>query len=189
MQVVATQIRSGQVIVLRGELYRIMDLTHVTPGKGNALVQSKLRNMRTGLQTEHRFRPSDKVEVAHISTKEMQYLYSDGTNRYFMDLETFEQLPLPEEHIEDGMQYLLPEAVVQVDFYDGQPIGVELPNTVVLEVVQTDPAMKGATAAGGSKPAELETGITVNVPMYIEPGTKIVVDTRTGEYVSRADKG
>ncbi len=189
MQVVATQIRSGQVIVLKGELYRIMDTTHVTPGKGNALVQTRLRNLRTGLQTEHRFRPSDKVEIAHISTKEMQYLYSDGSNHYFMDLETYEQLPLPEEQIGDGMQYLLPEAVVQVDFYDGQPVGVELPNTVVLEVVETEPAMKGATAAGGNKPAKLETGITVTVPMYIEPGTKIVVDTRTGAYVSRADKG
>ncbi len=188
MQIVATQIRSGQVIVLKGELYRIMDMTHVTPGKGNALVQTKLRNLRTGLQTEHRFRPSDKVEVAHISTKEMQYLYSDGTNHYFMDLETYEQLPLPEEQLGEGMHYLLPEAIVQVDFFDGQPVGVELPNTVVLEVVDTEPAMKGATAAGGSKPAKLETGITVNVPMYIEPGTRIVVDTRTGAYVSRADK-
>ena len=187
MQIIATQLRSGQIILHNDELYRVLSTTHVTPGKGNALVQSKLRSLRTGLQTEHRFRPSDKIEVAHIDTQEMQYLYSDGTNHVFMNLESFEQIMLSKEALEDALGYLLPETVVQVDMYNGDPVGVELPNTVVLEVVETEPHMKGATAAGNSKPATLETGISVTVPAYIETGTKIVVDTRTGEYVSRSD--
>jgi len=187
MQIIATQLRSGQVIVHNGELYRVLSTTHVTPGKGNALVQSKIRSLKTGVQTEHRFRPSDKIEVARIDTHEMQYLYSDGHHYHFMNLETYEQLALPEEAIVDAKDYLLPETVVEVDFYNGEPVGVELPNTVVLEVVDTEPKLKGATAAGNSKPAKLETGITVTVPAYIETGTKIVVDTRTGEYVSRAE--
>jgi elongation factor P len=187
MQIIATQLRSGQIIVHNSELYRVLSTTHVTPGKGNALVQSRLRSLRSGLQTEHRFRPSDKVEVAHIDTQEMQYLYSDGTHQVFMNLESYEQIMLPNEALEDTVGYLLPETVVQVDVYNGDPVAVELPNTVVLEVVETEPRMKGATAAGNSKPAKLETGITVSVPAYIETGTKIVVDTRTGDYVSRAD--
>jgi len=187
MQIIATQLRSGQIILHNGELYRVLSTTHVTPGKGNALVQSKLRSLRTGLQTEHRFRPSDKVEVARIDTKEMQYLYSDGSAHVFMDLETYEQLTLPAEALADTEGYLLPDTIVEVDLHKGEPVGVELPNTVVLEVVETEPKLKGATAAGNSKPAKVETGITVTVPAYIEAGTKIVVDTRTGEYVSRAE--
>ncbi len=187
MQIIATQLRSGQIILHNGELHRVLDTTHVTPGKGNALVQSKLRNLRTGLGTEHRYRPSDKIEVAHIDTQEMQYIYSDGAHHYFMNLETYEQLALPESALADSMGYLLPETVVEVDLYNGDPVGVELPNTVELEVVETEPKLRGATAAGNSKPAKLETGITVTVPAYIETGVRIVVDTRTGEYVSRAE--
>jgi len=187
MQIITTQLRSGQIIVHNGELYRVLGTTHVTPGKGNALVQSKLRSLRSGLGTEHRFRPSDKIEVAHIDTQEMQYIYSDGAHHYFMNLETYEQMALPEAALADAMGYLLPETVVEVDLYNGEPVGLELPNTVELEVVETDPRLKGATAAGNSKPAKLETGITVTVPAYIETGTKIVVDTRTGEYASRAE--
>ena len=187
MQIIATQLRSGQIILKDGELYRVLSTTHVTPGKGNALVQSKLRSLRSGLQTEHRYRPSDKIEVAHIDTQEMQYIYSDGAHNYFMNLETYEQIALPEAAIGGGMGYLLPETIVEVDLYDGEPIAVELPNTVTLEVIETEPRLKGATAAGNSKPAKLETGISVTVPAYIEAGTMIVVDTRTGEYVSRAE--
>jgi len=188
MQIIASQLRSNQVIVQGGELFRVMETTHVTPGKGPALIQSKLRSLRTGTQTEQRFRPSDKVEVAHISTQEMQYLYSDGIGHHFMNMESYEQLALSDEVLgPDAMTYLLPEAMVQVDLFEGNPIGVELPQTVVLEVVETDPPMKGATASGGAKPARLETDITVSVPNYIEVGTRIAVDTRTGEYVSRAE--
>lgn len=187
MQIIATQLRSGQIIVKDGELYRVLSTTHVTPGKGNALVQSKLRSVRSGLQTEHRYRPSDKIEIAHIDTHEMQYIYSDGSHHYFMNLETYEQIALGEAALAESLGYLLPETIVEVDFYEGEPIAVELPHNVTLEVVETEPRLKGATAAGNSKPAKLETGITVTVPAYIEPGTKIVVDTRTGEYVSRAE--
>lgn len=188
MQINATQIRSGQALVLKGELHRVMEMTHVTPGKGQALVQTKLRNMRTGLQVEHRFRPSDKVETAHIDSVEMQYLYSDGSGHYFMNMETFEQVPLSEEMLGDRLRYLLPETMVTVDFFEGNPVDVELPTSVVLEVVETEPPLKGATAAGGSKPAKLETGLTVDVPNYLKAGAKVEVDTRTGEFLSRAEK-
>jgi len=187
MQIIATQLRPGQIIDHNGELYRVLSTTHVTPGKGNALVQSKIRSLRTGVQTEHRFRPSDKVEVARIDTHEMQFLYSDAHHFHFMNLETYEQLAMPKESLSDAKDYLLPDTVVEVDFYNGEPVGVELPNTVILEVVETEPKLKGATAAGNNKPATLETGITVTVPAYIETGTRIVVDTRSGEYVSRAE--
>lgn len=188
MHIIATQLRSGQIIVQGGELYRVMEMTHVTPGKGPALIQSKLRSLRTGTQTEQRFRPSDKIELAHISTQELQYLYSDPTGHHFMNMESYEQLALGDEVLgPDAMSYLLPEEVLRVDFFEGAPIGVELPNTVVLEVVETEPPLKGATASGGAKPATLETGIAVSVPNYIEVGTRIVVDTRSGQYVSRAD--
>jgi elongation factor P len=135
---------------------------------------------------EHRFRSEDRVEKANLDTHEMQYLYSDTSGHHFMNMETFEQITLSDEVLGEALSYLLPDTVVTVDFYEGNPVSVELPNTVVLTVVETEPPLKGATAAGGSKPAKLETGLVVQVPMFVEAGTKIVVDTRTGEYVSRA---
>lgn len=187
MQINATQLRSGQIIEHGGELYTVLEMTHVTPGKGPALVQSKLRSVRTGVQTEQRFRPADKIEVAYVETQEMQYLYPDATGYVFMNMETFEQTSLQEELFGDDIAYLQPEMVVQVQLHEGRPIGIELPNTVVLEVTETDPPMKGATASGGPKPATTDAGVVVSVPQYIETGTRIVVDTRTGDYVSRAD--
>jgi elongation factor P len=178
--------RAGNIILHNGQLHRVLAVVHVTPGNWRGMVQCKLRNLKTGTQVEHRFRSEDRVEKASLDTHEMQYLYSDPSGHHFMNTETFDQITLTDEVLGDALGYILPDTVITVDFYEGQPVGLELPNTVVLEVVETDPPMKGATAAGGSKPAKLETGVTVSVPQFVETGTKIVVDTRTGEYVSRA---
>jgi elongation factor P len=186
MQLVATEMRAGNVILHNGQLHRVLAVVHVTPGNWRGMVQCKLRNLKTGTQLEHRFRSEDRVEKASLDTHQMQYLYSDPSGHHFMNTETFDQITLTDEVLGDALGYLLPETVITVDFYDGQPVGLELPNTVALTVVDTDPPMKGATAAGGSKPAKLETGVTVAVPQFIETGTKVLVDTRTGEYVSRA---
>jgi elongation factor P len=186
MQLVATELRPGNIILHNGQLHRILTVTHVTPGNWRGMVQCKLRNLKTGNQLEHRFRSEDRVEKASFDTHEMQFLYSDSSGHHFMNTETFEQVALTDETLGDGLGYILPETLITVDFYENQPVAVELPNTVVLEVVETEPALRGATAAGGSKPAKLETGLTVQVPQFVSSGTKIVVDTRTGEYVSRA---
>lgn len=186
MQIVATDLRPGQIIVHNGQLHRVLTVVHITPGNWRGMVQCKLRNLKTGTQLEHRFRSEDRVEKATLETHEMQYLYSDNSGHHFMNMETFEQITLSDEVLGDALSYLLPDTVVTVDFYEGNPVSVELPNTVVLTVVETEPPLKGATAAGGSKPAKLETGLVVQVPMFVETGTKIVVDTRSGEYVSRA---
>lgn len=182
----ATDLRVGNIIVHNGQLHRVLAVTHVTPGNWRGMVQTKLRNVKTGTQLEHRFRSEDKVEKATLDTQEMQYLYSDATGHYFMNTATFEQIMLTDEVLGEALGYMLPDTVIAVDFFEGDPVGIELPNSVTLEVTDTDPPLKGATAAGGSKPATLETGLVVQVPQFVETGTKIVVDTRTGEYLSRA---
>jgi len=186
MLVVATDLRPGYIVVHNGQLHRILTVTHITPGNWRGMVHAKMRNLKTGSQLEHRFRSEDRVDKASFDTHEMQYLYSDPSGHHFMNTETYEQIALSDEVLGDALGYLLPETVITVDFYEERPVGLELPNNVVLQIVETEPVMKGATAAGGSKPAKLETGLTVAVPQFVETGTKIIVDTRTGEYVSRA---
>jgi elongation factor P len=186
MQLVATEMRAGNIIVYNGQLHRVLSVVHVTPGNWRGMVQCKLRNLKTGNQLEHRFRSEDRIEKASMDTHDMQYLYSDPSGHHFMNTQTYEQLALTDEVLGDTLGYMLPDTVITVDFYENQPVGLELPNTVILKVVETDPPMRGATAAGGAKPAKLETGVTVSVPQFIETGTRIIVDTRTGEYVSRA---
>jgi elongation factor P len=185
-QLNATELRAGNIIVHNGQLHRVLSVLHVTPGNWRGMVQTKLRNLKTGSQLEHRFRSEDRVEKATFDTQEMQYMYSDPSGHYFMNTESYEQITLSDETLGDAVNWILPETVITVDFYEGAPVGLELPNTVTLAVVETEPPMKGATAAGGSKPAKLETGVTVAVPQFVGTGTKIIVDTRTGEYVSRA---
>jgi elongation factor P len=186
MQLVATEMRAGNIILYNGLLHRVLSVVHVTPGNWRGMVQCKLRNLMTGNQLEHRFRSEDRVEKASMDTHDMRYLYSDPSGHHFMNTETFDQVTLTDEVLGNTLGYMLPDTVIAVDFYENQPVGLELPNTVILKVVETDPPMKGATAAGGAKPAKLETGVTVSVPQFIETGTRIIVDTRTGEYVSRA---
>ena len=186
MLLVATELRPGNIIVHNGQLHRVLTVTHITPGNWRGMVHAKMRNLKTGSQLEHRFRSEDRVDKASFDTHEMQYLYSDPSGHHFMNMESYEQISLSDEVLGDALGYLLPETVITVDFYEERPVALELPNTVVLQIVETEPVMKGATAAGGSKPAKLETGLTVGVPQFVESGTKIIVDTRTGEYVSRA---
>jgi len=186
MQLSATELRPGNIILHNGQLHRVLSVTHITPGNWRGMVQCKLRNLKTGNSMEHRFRSEDRVEKATMDTQQMQYLYSDGGGHHFMNTETFDQLILDDETLGEALGYLLPDTVITIDFYEGRPVAVELPNTVVLTITDTEPALRGATAAGGSKPATMETGITVAVPAFVETGTRIVVDTRTGAYVSRA---
>jgi elongation factor P len=178
--------RPGVTIEYDGGIWRVIEFMHVKPGKGAAFVRTKLKNIRTGAVKETTFRAGEKVPRARVETRKMQYLYNDGDSFTFMDSETFEQLAIPASLLEEETKYLLENMECSVMIYEGQAIGVELPNTVVLEVVETEPGIKGDTAQGGSKTAVLQTGAVVQVPLFIEVGEKLIIDTRTGEYVSRA---
>jgi elongation factor P len=177
--------RAGMCILFEKEICRIMTVHHVTPGNWRGFVQAKMRNLRSGNSFEHRFGSTEKVERAILETHQMEYLYSDPSGHHFMNQESYEQVALDDETLGDTMLYLLPNTVISVDFYDEKPVGIELPNTVTLEVVDTEPSMKGATASASYKPAKMETGLIVQVPPFIEPGTKILIDTRENKYLSR----
>ncbi len=186
MMISATQIRSGTLIIHNKELHRVHEVIHKTPGNLRGFVQVKMRNLRNGAMNEHRFGSTDRVEKASLDEREMEYLYSDAAGHHFMDQSTYDQLTLSDEVIGEQMKYLLPNTAIHVDFYDDNPVGIELPNTVTLEVVETQPGMKGATASASYKPATLETGLVVQVPPFVNEGDKIRVSTETGEYQSRA---
>ncbi len=186
MKISAFDIKVGHLIEHQGKLWRVLKTQHVKPGKGGAFIQVEMKEVSTGTKLNERFRSGDKVEKAHVEQRPMQFLYQDGTGCVFMDTETYEQITLPAEDLEAQMGYLLPNEVVQVNFHNDKPIGVELPANVVLEVVETEAVVKGQTAAGSGKPARLETGITVTVPTFVSTGDRIKVNTETGEYVERA---
>lgn len=178
-------LRTGVTVEIDGDVYMVVDFQHVKPGKGAAFVRTKIKNIKTGQVFERNFRAGEKLNRAMVERKTMQYLYSEGNVYYFMDTQTYEQIPLNEEQMGDAIKYLKENMEVMVMFYDGVSIGIELPTFVELEVTQTEPGFKGDTATGGSKPATLETGLTVQVPLFINIGDVIRVDTRTGEYLSR----
>lgn len=182
----ATQMRVGMCILFEGNICRVMSVQHVTPGNWRGFVQARMRNLRNGNSFEHRFGSTEKVERAILDTSPMEYLYSDPSGHHFMNQETYEQITMDDETLGDTMLYLLPNTVISVDFYEGNPVGIELPNTVTLEVVETEPGLKGATASSSYKPAKMETGLSVQVPPFIEVGTKIIIDTRENKYLSRA---
>jgi elongation factor P len=182
----ATRLRKGYLIKHNNDLYRLLEVQHVTPGNLRGFVRAKMRNLRNQSQLDHRFRSEDVVEKAALDERSMQYLYSDGSDYYFMDTETFEQVHLSAESLGDSAQYLLAETTIRVEFFEGQPVGIELPQTVDLKVTDTVPGIKGATASAQVKPATLETGLTVNVPAFVNTGDIIRVNTETGEYLSRA---
>ena len=182
----ATQIRKGNVVLIDGVLYKIMNMDHVTPGKGRAHIQTKLRNLKDGTQTEKRFRSDENVEKAVIETKQMQYLYNDGDGYHFMDTESYEQVALTTELLGDGAQYLIADMTLNVEWFEANPIGVELPPVVDLKVVETPPGVKDATASAQRKPAKMETGLVVQVPSFIEEGEVIRVNTTDGSYSERA---
>lgn len=181
----ANALRSGMCILHNGDVSRIMAVTHRTPGNLRAFVQVRMRNLKSGNSFEHRFASTEGVERAILDTVPMEYLYSDGTGHHFMSQDTYEQVALSDEILGDTLLYLLPNSVIKVDFYDSNPVGIELPNTVVLEVVDTEPGMKGATASSSYKPAKTETGLMVQIPPFVESGTKIEIDTRENKYLRR----
>lgn len=184
--IVATQIRAGMTIVFNGEPHKVMEVQHVTPGKGRGMMQTKLRNLHTGVGFENRFRSDEKVEKAYLEQREMEYLYSDGESYHFMDSSTYEQAALSADLLGEYVNYLIPNIKFMVEYYESTPVGVEPPKVVELKVVDTAPQMKGATQAASTKPATLETGLVVNVPSFIENGEVLRIDTADGSYVERA---
>ena len=182
----ATQMRPGMVIKFNNDLYSIFSVNHRTPGNLRGFVQVKMRSLRSGSMTEHRFSSEDKVEKALLEEQEMQYLYDDGEYYYFMNTENYEQMHLMKDLLGDATEYLIPQLMVKVEFYEGKPMSVELPATVDLTVVETEPGMKGAPVSNVTKPAKLETGLVVQVPSFITEGEKIRVNTAEGTYQERA---
>ncbi len=186
MKILATQIRNGQVLQMDGELFRVTNMNHVTPGKGPAHVQVKLKNLQTGNNKETRYSSGDKVDKVDVITVKMDYSYSDGDTFIFMDNETFEQTSIPEDAVGEAKLYLVPNTTVDVQTYDGRVIGIALPKVVEMEITETPPEVKGGTATAQTKPATLETGLVVTVPGFVNTGEVIRVDTDTGKYLERA---
>ena len=184
--ITAGDFKKGITVEWDGGVWTIVDFQHVKPGKGAAFVRTKIKNVMTGAVVERSFNPTDKMPKAILETKEMQYLYNDGDLYYFMDLETYEQLPLNHSQVEDAIPFVKENTNVTVRFFKGSAFSVEAPNFVTLEVTDTEPGFKGDTATGASKPATLETGAQIKVPLFINIGDKLKIDTRTGEYLARA---
>ena len=181
--------RKGLRIELEGKPHIIVDFLHVKPGKGGAFVRTKLKNLITGNVTDKTFRSGEKVDIPDLQEKKMQYLYNTDDDFYFMDQETYEQISLSADQLGDNKGFLQEGITIDILFHNDQPIGVELPIFVELSISQTDPGLKGDTASGGSKPATLETGSVVQVPLFLEEGDMVKIDTRTGEYIERVGKG
>jgi elongation factor P len=184
--IAATQMRPGMVIKFNNDLFSIFSVNHRTPGNLRGFVQAKMRNLRSGTMIEHRFSSEDKVERAILDEVKMEYLYDDGEYYYFMNSENYEQLHLTKDILGDAVSYLIPQLKVSVEFYEGKPMSVELPATVDLTVVETEPGLKGATVSNVTKPAKMETGLVVQVPPFITEGEKIRVNTAEGTYQERA---
>lgn len=182
----ASQIRRGMIILYNGHPHRVLDFQHRTPGNLRAFVQARIRNVATGISTDVRFSSTENVERAVLEQHEMEYLYADGDMHYFMNTESYEQTPLTVEILGDALDFMLPGTKIEVEFYNGQAIGVDLPSSVELEVVETEPEMKGATASASYKPAKLETGVVVQVPPFIKQGDRIRVNPSEGTYLERA---
>ena len=185
MSVSTNDLRNGMTLELDGTLFQIIEFQHVKPGKGGAFVRTKMRNVKTGAVLERTFNAGVKVGLAIVERKDYQYLYPDSGDFVFMDLDTYDQIHVPGEIMGDATSYLTEGGHAQVSLHDGVPIAVELPASMVLVITQTDPGVKGDTRTGGMKPATLETGVVVNVPLFVEEGERVKIDTRTGEYVER----
>ena len=184
--IAATQLRVGMTILYNGEPYRVVSVQHITPGNWRGMVQTKLKNLKTGSSVENRFRSDEKLEKAHLDQHEMEYLYNSGTDYHFMNTENYEQVSLSSEELGDNVYYLIANVKFMVDFYEGKPVGIEPPQVVELKVVDTAPNLKGATVTNTLKPATMETGLVVNVPAFINVGEKLRIDTTDGKYIERA---
>lgn len=181
----ATRLKKGMLIKMEQDLYRVLELQHVTPGNLRGFVRMKARNIRNGSLADQKLRSEDSVERAMLDEREMQYLYHEGDGYHFMDTSSYEQIHISNEALGDSVNYLKPEMTIQVEFYGSEPVGIELPQTVDLKVTDTVPGIKGATASAQVKPATLETGLVVQVPPFVNTGDLIRVNTETGEYLSR----
>lgn len=186
MSIPATQMRPGMIIKHNDQLHVVFSVEHRTPGNLRAFIQAKLRNIRTGAMFEHRFRSGDPIDKVTVDEVPMEFLYQDGDNYCFMNTENYEQTHLNRDVLGDSVDYLTPNLNIRVEFYDGKAVGIELPQTVILTVVETEPGLKSATASSVTKPAKTETGLVVQVPPFINEGEKIRVDTAEGAYLSRA---
>ncbi len=182
----ATQLRAGMAIIHEGNLCRVMKVQHITPGNWRGMVQVKLRNLKTGNSLEYRFRSEDRVARATLEQHEVEFLYREGEDYHFMNTESYEQFTLDADALGDNVYYLFPNVRIKMEFNDGNPVGIEMPLTVDLKVVSTEPGLKGATATNTGKPATLETGLVVQVPQFISEGEVIRIDTAEGKYLERA---
>ncbi len=182
----ASEFRNGVTIEYEGDVYTILEFQHVKPGKGAAFVRTKIKNIKTGSVVEKTFRPTEKMGKAFVDRKDMQYLYSDGELFHFMDNETFEQIAVNSSDVGDALKFVKENEMVKILSYNGEIFGIEPPLFVELEITETEPGFKGDTATGATKPAIVETGASVNVPLFVNQGDVIKIDTRTGEYLSRA---
>jgi len=178
--------KKGMLIKIGQDLFRVLELQHVTPGNLRGFVRVKFRNIRNGSLSDQKLRSEDFVDRATLDEREMQYMYRDGDAFHFMDTSSYEQLHIDAEALGDNVNYLIPDALIKVEFYGTEPVGIELPQTVDLVVEDTAPGIKGATASNQIKPARLETGLVVNVPPFVNNGDKVRINTETGEYLSRA---
>lgn len=186
MALTATQIRRGMVLVFNGEPCKIVEFRHHTPGNLRAMVQAKLKNLRTGASFDHRFRAADNIEKAAMETRELEFLYQGGDDYHFMNTADYDQFALDAESLGDAAPWVQPGMKILAEYYDGKPIGIQLPNSLILEITETAPVVRGATKNASSKPALLENGVTVNVPEFVEQGTRIRVNPVTSEYLERA---
>jgi elongation factor P len=186
MAIPATQLRPGMIIKHNNDLHSVFSVEHRTPGNLRAFIQARLRNLRTGAMFEHRFRSGDALDKVTVDQVKMEYLYNDGDDYYFMDIENYEQTVLKHDILGDAVEYLTANLQIIVEFFDSKPVGIELPQTVELKVVETEPGLKSATASSVTKPAKTETGLVVYVPPFINEGDKIKVDTSDGAYLNRA---
>lgn len=184
--ITATQLRPGMVILFNKELHTVFTMNHRTPGNLRGFVQVKMRNLRSGSMFEHRFSSEDKVDRAILEEKEMEYMYDDGDYYYFMDIENFEQMHFTKDTLGDAVQYLIPQLKLKVEFYEGKAIGIELPPSLEMKVMETEPGLKSATVSNVTKPAKMETGLIVQVPPFINEGESIRVNTTDGSYLERA---
>jgi elongation factor P len=186
MGIIASEIRRGMTLLFDGEPVRVLDFHHHTPGNLRAMVQTKLRKLRTGTQFEHRFRSTDTVDTANLETHELEFMYSGGDSYHFMNTDNFDQLEMNEEDLGDAAKWMTSGMKLIAEYFNGRPIGIQLPNALVYAVTDTAPVMKTATKNASSKPARLENGVSVNVPEFIQTGEKIRVNPNTGEYIDRA---
>ncbi|MEP6690325.1 MAG: elongation factor P [Gemmatimonadaceae bacterium] len=182
----ATQIRRGMVLMFEGDPCRVIEFRHHTPGNLRAMVQAKLKNLRSGSNFEHRFRAADAIEKAALETHDLEFLYQGGETYHFMNTQNYDQLEMDDEALGDAAQWMQPGMKIQAEYFNGRPIAIDLPNSMELMIVETSPVMKSATKTSSSKPAKLENGVTVNIPEFIGPGVKIRVNPNTGEYLDRA---